>query len=163
MSTIQEQMLMYHAIEDVLRVAATQQHPLALRDIWEKAEVRGAISKETMVRDKINVLVKRGLVTKVTIAQGESGDKRSRVGYMWADMDRHADDELDYKHAAAGAQGAYKRHLAVPHVNEPTDDVEIEVNGMIVYAGKGVELHINNVVCVVDKNPDSNRVRLYIK
>jgi hypothetical protein len=169
MSTIQEQMLMYHTIESILKEAAQAQQPVTLRDVWEKPEIRQLFKKEHQVRDKIGVLVSHKLVTKVTVAQSQSGDRRHKVAYMWADLDRTADAELNYRQAASGASSrvtapagrAIEARKPVP-APTPSLDVEVEVNGLTVFAGRNVELFVDNVKCVVDKNPETGRVRIAI-
>jgi hypothetical protein len=159
MSTIQQQMQVYHALEVVLRTAADTQQPLTLRDIWEVASIKDVARKETQIRDKLKVLLAHKLVTKVTVAQSASGSKMSRIGYMWANLDKSADDELNYRNSATGAMARKKPEP--PPV--PSQDVEIEFNGMVVYAGRNVEMFISDVKCVVDKNPLTGMVRIHIE
>lgn len=168
MSTIQEQMKMYHVVEQVLRQAAIENHPMALRDIYERAEVKSIFPKEYAVRDKVNVLLNHGLVTKVTIAQSASGDKRSRVGYMWAVMESTAQERIDFAHVASGSgrtKHPKRENIGIRHVprETPTQSVEVEVNGLTVYAGKGVQMFVQGVNLTVDKNPVSGLVRIVVK
>lgn len=168
MSTIQEQMRMYHVVEQVLRQAASENHPVSLRDIYERTEVKEIFPKEYAVRDKVNVMLNHGLVTKVTIAQSASGDKRSRVGYVWAVADSTAAERIDFAHAARGS-GRIKHpkegNTGIQHVPKPvpTQNVEVEVNGLTVYAGKGVQMFVQGVSMTVDKNPLTGLIRIVLK
>lgn len=161
MSTIQNQMQLYHAIETALRDAAEHNHPMTLQDVYDRADVAAAARNKAQVRDKIAVLVNHKLVTKVSVAQGQSGNKMERVAYLWAQMDKHVEDELNSRAVNAGVVGGIAKHHKAPP--EPSENVEVEINGMVVYAGKGVEMYIQNVMCVVDKNPASGLVRIKIK
>lgn len=162
MSTIQTQMHLYHAIETALRDGTERKHPLTLQDLYDRADVAASSKSKAQVRDKLTALMQHKLITKVTIAEGQSGNKRERVGYLWAQMDKHVEDEINVRAVASGASsGSHSRVAKEPE--KPSENVEVELNGMTVYAGKGVEMFIQNVVCVVDKNPISGLVRISIK
>lgn len=160
MSTIQSQMQLYHAIEMALRDATEHSHPMTLQDVFDRADVAAAAKNKAQVRDKLAVLVNHKLVTKVSVAQGQSGNKMERVAYLWAQMDKHVEDELNARAVNAGVAGGTAKHNKQPE--EPSENVEVEINGMVVYAGKNVEMYIQNVKMIVDKNPISGLVRIKV-
>lgn len=163
MSTIQTQMQLYHAIEMALRNATESKHPMTLQDLYDRADVAAAAKSKHQVRDKITALLQHKLITKVTVAEGMTGSKRERVGYLWAQMDKHAEDEINMRAVASGMSAGSHNRAAKPSPEVPSENVEVEINGMVVYAGKGVEMYIQNVKCVVDKNPASGLVRIKIQ
>jgi hypothetical protein len=169
MSTIQDQFLVYHRLESILRDAALNQQPVSVQDLWENPGIRERVNKLHNIRDKIKVLSDHRLITKVSVPQSQGGDRRVRVAYMWADTDKHADDELrkplPREDKASTQVRSVQSTPAKPPSSQPsrsTLDVEIEVNGLRVFAGTNVEMFVQDVKCVVDKNPDTGTVRIII-
>jgi hypothetical protein len=169
MSTIQEQMKMYHALEVSLRNAADTKQPMTLGDLWDVAAIKETAPKMTHVRDKLKVLLKHKLVAKLPVAESLSGNRMSRVGYMWAQPDKTVEEEIKFRHSATLKSGSpgpvwpvIDRRMPVVTAASPSEDVEIEFNGFIVHARRGVEMYIADVKCNVDKNPETGRVRIKI-
>lgn len=161
MPTIQDQMALYSSIENVLRSHTEQQQPMSLAEVHESVKTDHGCT-QNQVKDKLVSLMNHKLVTKVTIAQDQSGNKRSRIGYLWAQMDRHAEDEISARNVASGSRGAKQKYAEKAPV-EPSESVEVEVNGLMVYAGRGVQMFVQNVRMVVDKNPDTGLVRIKLE
>ena len=169
MSTIQQQMKMYHTLETVLRGAAEAKQPLTLGDMWDMADVKESAPKITHVRDKLKVLIHHKLVSKVPVAQSLSGNRMSRVGYMWTQPDKTVEQEITFR-GSPGVKGEkttaiwplVERRMPPVTPESPTEEVLIEFNGFIVHAGRGVDMYIADVKCNVDKNPETGRVRIKI-
>lgn len=161
MSTIQQQMQMYHVIEEVLKASV---YPMSLGDICESAAVRELTDKHTFVRDKLKVLVRHNLVSKVPISQSATGNNMVRTGYIWAADDRGVEE---IKHRERGPyKKAEGKEVIVPSVTIPAKDspsvMEVELNGVVVYVGANVEMYISDVKCTIDKNPSTGVLRIKI-
>lgn len=163
MSTIQQQMQMYHALETVLRGAADAKQPLTLGDIWEVASIREAAPKQTHVRDKIKVLLYHKLVTKVSVAASQSGNKMSRVGYMWANDAKSVEGEITFRNSASAAVaretgwpdvGLLRQNpvRAAMQSDKSPPGVDIFFDGCTIHGGANLELFLSDVKCTVSRS-----------
>lgn len=139
MSTIQDQMQLFHALEVALRRVAEEKSPMTIRDLHDIPAVKQVSRGELQVRDKVKTLLDKGLLTKVTVAESQAGDKRGRIGFYWRDPEKTSD-------LVKVRNG--KKHETVP-VPVPTD--------------KNIELVINGMTIVVGKNPETGRLRIVIE
>jgi len=140
MAAIQQQMALFHHLENELRKAAQDKTPLTVRDLWERPEVNAVAKTETQVRDKVKTLLENHLLTKVTVAESQGGDKRGRIGYYWRDLQKTSDDL---------------------NIRKMQSRQEPKHAPMIV--NKDVELVVNGITVVVGKNPETGRLRIVIE
>lgn len=140
MSTIQQNLSLYHQLEVVLRKAAAEKRPMTVRDIYEVPDVKAVARNELQVRDKIKTLMDNNFLTKVTVAESQGGDKRGKIGYYWKDEEKTI--EKDFK---------------TPRAN--VSRVEEEPQAPV----KDIELVFNDVTIIIGKNPETGRIRIVIE
>lgn len=138
MAAIQQQMALFHHLENELRKAAEAKAPLTVKDLWERPDIKAVAKNEMQVRDKVKTLLENRLLTKVTVAESQGGDRRSRIGYYWRDMEKTSEEVKVRKPPANGKD----------HVQEAVNDVELVINGVMI---------------VVGKNPETGRIRIVIE
>jgi hypothetical protein len=162
MSTIQQQLQMYNALETVLRQAAEAQQPMALADIWEVSSIREAAPKMTHVRDKLKVLQHHNLVTRVGVAASQSGNKMARVGYMWANADKTVEQEIKFRASTTreghGCPPRPQRMQAVAAPVPDTSGLDIYFEGCVIHGGRNVELSVSDVKMIVSKNAEGKLI-----
>jgi hypothetical protein len=90
--TISHHMLVYNKIEEVLREASAARNPTTVRDIFESPAVQAVAKNEAEVRNKVNNLEQAALLTKSTVAESQTGEKRARIGYLWRQANRTVED-----------------------------------------------------------------------
>lgn len=137
-------MLLLHKIEVILRQAKQRNQPVSSHDIWQSPDISESAPKEYHVRDRVRAMVAKGLVVKVPIAESQSGNKRSSVGYMWANLEKSIDSE--------GLRSTRKG-----------TDVPIEPVQPVVSLDRDVELVVSGVTVVVGRNPATGRIRITIE
>ena len=140
MSTIQQNLSLYHQLEVVLRKAATEKRPMTVRDIYEVPNVKAVARNELQVRDKIKTLMDNNFLTKVTVAESQGGDKRGKIGYYWKDEEKTI--EKDFKTPRANVQRVEEEPQA---------------------PNKDIELVFNDVTIIIGKNPETGRIRIVIE
>lgn len=91
MSAIQQNLSLFHHLENVLRQAKARNAPMSTRDIWEVPLIKQIAKNEQQVRDKLKTLADNGLLTTHTIAMSQGGDRRAKIGYTWRDEAKTAD------------------------------------------------------------------------
>lgn len=141
MSTIQEQMMLYHVIETVLREAGKR--TLTLRDIWEKPDVKVLTPKEHTLRDRLRTLVDRKLVIRHEVSESDSGSKQSRIGYTWANLDKSVEE----------MKMPRKNVVSTPPAIVVELPLELNVYGTQIVLGKGI-------VVVAERDISTGRVKL---
>lgn len=140
MSTIQQNLSLYHQLEVVLRKAAVEKRPMTVRDIYEVPDVKAVARNELQVRDKIKTLMDNNFLTKVTVAESQGGDKRGKIGYYWKDEEKTM--EKDFK---------------TPRANVHRAEEETQAQS------KDIELVFNDVTIIIGKNPETGRIRIVIE
>lgn len=147
MSTIQQNLSLYHQLETALRKAAVEKRPMTVRDIYEVPDVKAVARNELQVRDKIKTLMDNNFLTKVTVAESQGGDKRGKIGYYWKDEEKTI--EKDFKTPRAN----------VHRVEEEAQVRDIERQAQ----SKDIELVFNDVTIIIGKNPETGRIRIVIE
>ena len=140
MTTIQQNLSLYHQLELVLRRAAVEKRPMTVRDIYEVPDVKAVSRNELQVRDKIKTLMDNNFLTKVTVAESQGGDKRGKIGYYWKDEEKTI--EKDFKTPRANVQRVEEEPQA---------------------PNKDIELVFNDVTIIIGKNPETGRIRIVIE
>lgn len=150
MTTIQNAFLLYSMLEKHLKVAAQENIPISVRDMWEVSDVKNVATGMQQVRDYLITLERKQMTLR---KQFDTPHRGSSFGYIW-----NVNSRIPIEQIAKKSTG--HRVLSRKSSDVKILDVETLKEKVVTKKQKEIELVFNGIAIVVNHNEATGRIRI---